>query len=405
MELAGKSVLLGMTGGIAAYKVCELVRRLRDEGAAVQVVMSTNAQHFVTATTMQALSGRPVATDQWGAQGARVPNAMPHIDLAREADLMLVAPASANFLAKTAHGLADDLLGTLVLARNCPLLVAPAMNVEMWTAPATQRNAAQLVADGVVILGPAAGAQACGEVGGGRMLEPDQLLAEIVAHFQPKLLAGRRVLITDGPTFEPIDPVRGITNLSSGKQGYALARAAREAGAEVVLVSGPTALPAPHGVRRVAVGSAREMMAAVDAELPGADAFVAVAAVADWHVTNASSTKLKKAKGAPPPALEFAPNPDILAAVAARPDAPYCVGFAAESDAVLEHARAKRLAKGIPLIVANRAQDALGADQTELTLIDAAGETRLPAASKLAQARRLVAEIARRLDAHSPRRA
>lgn len=403
MELAGKSLLLGMTGGIAAYKVCELVRRLRDEGAAVQVVMSANAQHFVTTTTMQALSGRPVATDQWGNEGARVPNAMPHIDLVREADLMLVAPASANFLAKAAHGLADDLLGTLVLARDCPLLVAPAMNVEMWSAPATQRNVSQLVADGVLILGPAAGAQACGEVGSGRMLEPDELLAEIVAHFQPKLLAGRRVLVTAGPTFEPIDPVRGITNLSSGKQGYAVARAAREAGAEVVLVSGPTALPAPYGVRRVAVGSAREMLAAVQAELPGTDAFIAVAAVADWHVANASDTKLKKAAGAPPPALAFAPNPDILASVAARPDAPYCVGFAAESDAVLEHARAKRLAKGVPLIVANRAQDALGADEVELTLIDAAGETHLPAAGKLVQARRLIAELASRLAARLPR--
>ena len=405
MELAGKSILLGMTGGIAAYKVCELVRRLRDEGAAVQVVMSANAQHFVTATTMQALSGRPVATDQWGAEGARVPNAMPHIDLVREADLMLVAPASANFLARAAHGLADDLLGTLALARDCPLLVAPAMNVEMWTAPATQRNVAQLAADGVTILGPASGAQACGEVGSGRMLEPEELLAEIIARFQPKLLACRRVLITAGPTFEPIDPVRGITNLSSGKQGYALARAAREAGAEVVLVSGPTALPAPHGVRRVEVTAARDMLAAVEAELPGIDVFVAVAAVADWHVANASNAKLKKAAGAPPPALEFAPNPDILATVAARPDAPYCVGFAAESDAVLEHARAKRLAKGIPLIVANRAQDALGADEAELTLIDAAAETRLPPASKLDQARRLIAEVARRLTSHAPRAA
>ncbi|MGE5666005.1 MAG: bifunctional phosphopantothenoylcysteine decarboxylase/phosphopantothenate--cysteine ligase CoaBC, partial [Betaproteobacteria bacterium] len=304
-----------------------------------------------------------------------------------------------------AHGLADDLLGTLVLARDCPLLVAPAMNVEMWTAPATQRNVAQLAADAGTILGPASGAQACGEVGSGRMLEPEELLAEIIAHFQPRLLAGRRVLIPAGPTFEPIDPVRGITNLSSGKQGYALARAAREAGAEVVLVSGPTALPAPHGVRRVEVPAARDMLAAVEAELPGIDVFVAGAAVADWHVANASSTKLKKAAGTPPPALEFAPNPDILATVAARPDAPYCVGFAAESDAVLEHARAKRLAKGIPLIVANRAQDALGADEAELTLIDAAAETRLPAASKLDQARRLIAEVARRLTSHAPRAA
>lgn len=402
MELKGKKILLGMTGGIAAYKVCELVRRLRDEGAAVQVVMSENAQHFITTTTMQALSGQPVATDQWGAEGARVANAMPHIDLTRAADLMLVAPATANFMAKAANGIADDLLTTLALGRTCPLLVAPAMNVEMWSHPATQRNATRLAADGVALLGPAAGAQACGEVGSGRMLEAVELLAEVIAFFQPKSLAGRRVLITAGPTFEPIDPVRGITNLSSGKQGFAIARAAREAGATVVLVAGPTDLPTPYGLRCIQVTTARQMLAAVEAELPGCEVFVSVAAVADWRVANASTQKIKKAKGAPPPTLAFEPNPDILATVAARPDAPYCVGFAAESENLIEHARAKLEAKRLPLVVANRAQDALGADTNELILVEASRTTTLPAADKLTQARRLVAEIAQRLPARQP---
>lgn len=394
MELQGKHILVGMTGGIAAYKVCELVRRLRDEGASVQVVMSANAQHFVTATTMQALSGQPVATDQWGAEGARVANAMPHIALTRDADLMLVAPASTNFIAKAANGIADDLLSTLAVARTCPLLVAPAMNVEMWSHPATQRNLAQIAADGVGLLGPAAGEQACGEVGTGRMLEAAELLTEVIAFFQPKRLAGKRVLITAGPTFEPIDPVRGITNLSSGKQGFALARAAREAGAEVVLVAGPTTLATPLGVRRISVLTAREMLAAVLAEVPACDVFIGVAAVADWHVANASEQKIKKAKGAPAPVLEFEPNPDILATVAALPCAPYCVGFAAESENVVDHAHAKLLAKRLQLIVANRAQDTLGADASEVVLIDAAGATPLPLANKLDQARRIVAAIA-----------
>lgn len=402
MELQGKKILLGMTGGIAAYKVCELVRRLRDEGAQVQVVMTENAQHFVTTTTLQALSGQPVATDQWGSEGARVANAMPHIDLSRAADLLLVAPATANFMAKAAVGIADDLLSTLALGRTCPMLVAPAMNVEMWNAPATQRNLAQLKAEGIGILGPAAGAQACGETGSGRMLEAAELLAEVIAFFQPKPLAGRRVLITAGPTFEPIDPVRGITNLSSGKQGFALARAAREAGAEVVLVAGPTALATPHGVRRIDVTTARQMLAAVEAELAGTEVFVSVAAVADWRVANASEQKIKKAKDAPPPSLVFEPNPDILATVAARPDAPYCVGFAAESEKVVEHARAKLIAKRLPLVVANLAQDALGADCNEVTLVEADRTTPLPVADKLSLARRLMSEIALRLPGTRP---
>lgn len=395
MNLHGKHLVLGMTGGIAAYKVCELARRLQDDGATVQVVMTRAAQEFVTATTMQALTGRPVFTDQWQAEGGRVSNAMPHIDLTRVADAIVVAPASAHFLARTAQGLADDLLSTLVLARRCPLLVAPAMNVEMWANPATQRNVATLRADGITILGPGSGAQACGETGDGRMLESHELLEDIVAFFQPKLLAGQCVLVTAGPTFEPIDPVRGITNLSSGKMGFAIARAAREAGAQVTLVAGPTALATPRGVTRIDVHSARQMHEAVRVHAAASQVFIAVAAVADWRVKNAASRKLKKGDGAP--ALQFEPNPDILAEVAAMRPGPYCVGFAAETDEVEAQAQAKRRAKGVPLIFGNRAQDAFGADHNELLLIDEAGTQVLPRAGKLAQARRLVAEVARRL--------
>jgi phosphopantothenoylcysteine decarboxylase / phosphopantothenate---cysteine ligase len=399
MDLLHKRVVVGMTGGVAAYKVCELVRRLQDEGADVQVVMTPAAQQFVTATTLQALTGKPVFTDAWGAAGsAQVANAMPHIDLTRGVDAIVVAPATAHFIARAAQGLADDLLSTLVLARNratTALLVAPAMNVEMWDHPATRRNVAQLVADGATILGPAVGDQACGEVGPGRMPEAGELLAAIVAHFQPKRLAGRRVVITAGPTFEPIDPVRGITNLSSGKTGFALARAAAEAGAQVVLVAGPTALATPPGVRRIDVRTAQEMHDAVHAALP-ADVFVAVAAVADWRVSNASASKLKKQSGSLP-ALQFTPNPDILASVAALAAPPFCVGFAAESENVIENARAKLASKKVPMVVANRAQDALGADASELHLVEPSGVTTLPQAAKLEQARRLIAVIAERL--------
>ena len=397
MELTGKRLVLGMTGGIAAYKVCELARRLQDEGAEVQVVMTRNAQQFVTVTTLQALTGRPVFTDQWGAQGERADNAMPHITLSRGADAILIAPASANFIAKLAHGLCDDLLSTLAVARSCPLLVAPAMNVEMWQSPATQRNLAQIRVDGVAVLGPGSGNQACGETGIGRLLEPDELLAEVIAFFQPKVLVDKRVLLTAGPTFEPIDPVRGITNLSSGKMGFAIARAARDAGAVVTLVTGPTALSTPRGVRRIDVQTAREMHDAVMGYANRADVFIGVAAVADWRVTNASASKLKKSQSATPPALVFETNPDILADVAALPNPPYCVGFAAESDDVIANAQAKLEAKRVPLIIANRAQDALGADDNELHLVDAAGVTSLPRENKLAQARRIVAEIAARL--------
>jgi phosphopantothenoylcysteine decarboxylase/phosphopantothenate--cysteine ligase len=396
MQLDGKHLVVGMTGGIAAYKVCELVRRVQDEGATVQVVMTAGAQQFVTATTMQALSGRPVETDQWKSSTG---NAMPHIELTRNADAVIVAPATADFLAKLAHGLADDLLTALALARDrtrTPLLVAPAMNVEMWDNPATQRNIAQLRADGVVILGPASGAQACGETGLGRMLEPHELLDDIVSFFQPKTLAGKKVLLTAGPTFEPIDPVRGITNLSSGKTGFAIARAARDAGAQVTLIAGPTALATPRGVQRVDVTTAREMMEAVVGNLP-VDVFISVAAVADWNISNPSRSKIKKDGSATPPTLKFAPNPDILATVASLPSAPYCVGFAAESDDVIENARRKLTNKKVPLIVANRAQDVFGSDSSELSLIDGHGVTTLPRTDKLAQARRLMTEIASRL--------
>jgi phosphopantothenoylcysteine decarboxylase/phosphopantothenate--cysteine ligase len=356
--------------------------------------MTDAATKFIGPATFQALTGRPVFVDAWD---GRVDNGMPHIDLSRGADAILVAPATADFMAKVAHGLADDLLSTLVLARDCPLLVAPAMNRQMWAAAPTQRNVATLRADGVAILGPGSGEQACGETGDGRMLEAQQLVEETIAFFVPKRLAGRRVLITAGPTFEPIDPVRGITNLSSGKMGYAIARACRHAGAEVVLVSGPTALVAPQGVRRVDVRSAREMLAAVQAELARQDLFVAVAAVADWRVANASDRKLKKTEGGAPPALEFAQNPDILATVAKTAGAPYCVGFAAETEDLEANAQDKRRRKGVPLLVGNLGQATFGRDDNELLLVDAEGTTRLPRASKTALAARLVDEIARRL--------
>jgi len=397
MELSGKHLVVGMTGGIAAYKVCELVRRLQDAGATVQVVMTDGAQRFVTTTTMQALSGRPVATDQWDATG--VDNAMPHIALTRTADAIVVAPATAHFMAKVAHGLADDLLTTLALARDrtrTALLIAPAMNVEMWENPATRRNAAQLRADGIAVLGPAPGVQACGETGYGRMLEPAELLEDIIAHFQPKLLAGRRVLLTAGPTFEAIDPVRGITNLSSGKTGFALARAARDAGADVVLVAGPTSLATPRGVQRIDTISAAEMHKAVLGALP-ADVFIGVAAVADWRVANPSHRKIKKDEQATAPSLQFDRNADILAEVAALPDPPFCVGFAAETEDVVENAKRKLASKKVAMVIGNRAQDAFGAEGSEVVVVDAAGITPLPHADKLAQARRLIAEIATRL--------
>ncbi|HUH86847.1 MAG TPA: bifunctional phosphopantothenoylcysteine decarboxylase/phosphopantothenate--cysteine ligase CoaBC [Pusillimonas sp.] len=394
-DLDHQRFVLGLTGGIACYKSAELLRRMQDHGATVDVVMTEAATRFITPTTMQALSGRPVHTQAWD---DRVPNSMAHINLTRGARAVVIAPASADFLAKLAHGLADDLLSTLCLAKGaCPLLVAPAMNREMWEHPATQRNIQQLRRDGVHVLGPGSGEQACGEVGDGRMLEPAQLLQELIAFGQEKTLAGRRVVITAGPTSEKIDPIRVITNRSSGKTGYALARAAAEAGAHVVLISGPTALPAPYGVLRVDVESAADMHAAVMANVDHADIFVSVAAVADWHVTNASDQKLKKTSSDQPPALQFAPNPDILAAVARMPDGPWCVGFAAETESLHENAQAKRLRKGVPLLVGNLAQESMGGDTTRFVLFDDQGVEELPMLSKTEAARRLVQAIAARL--------
>ena len=395
LDLRDKRIVLGLSGGIACYKSAELVRRMIEQGATVDVVMTDAATHFITPVTMQALSGRPVFVNAWD---ARVPNNMAHIDLTRGADAILVAPASADFMAKLVHGRADDLLSTLCLARACPLLVAPAMNREMWGASPTRRNATQLRADGVGILGPGSGSQACGETGDGRMLEPQQLLAELVAFFQPKSLSGRRVLITAGPTIEPIDPVRVITNRSSGKTGYALARAAWEAGAHVTLVSGPTALDAPYGVARTGVESARQMYDAVMAAASDSDIFISVAAVADWRVTNIASDKIKK-DDHQPPALEFVANPDILATVAALPNGPWCVGFAAETQMLSKFAHEKRLRKGIPMLVGNLAQHVMDADETAVSIFDDAGEHPLPPGNKQDVARLIVQAIAARVPA------
>ena len=400
-DLAGKHIVLGLSGGVACYKAAEFCRGLVKAGATVQVVMTEAAEHFITPVTMQALSGRTVYSSQWD---AREGNNMPHINLSREADAIVVAPASADFMAKLLHGRADDLLSLLCLARpmeRVPLLVAPAMNREMYAHPATQRNLAQLRADGTVVLGVGAGEQACGETGDGRMLEPDELLYEVVRHFQPKVLAGRHVLITAGPTFEAIDPVRGLTNRSSGKMGFAIARAAHEAGAQVTLVAGPVALPTPRGVQRVDVMSAQDMQRAVAASADAADVFVAAAAVADWRPASAADQKIKKDGSGEVPALAFVENPDILAGVAASTRAQsgklYCVGFAAESHDLLAHAQAKRARKGVPLLVGNIGPDTFGRDDNALLLVDGQGSTELPRAGKLALARRLVAEIARRL--------
>ena len=395
-ELTGRHIVLGLTGGIACYKSAELARELIRCGASVQVVMSEAAERFITPVTMQALSNRAVCTSQWD---AREPNNMAHINLTREADAVLVAPASADFLAKLVHGRADDVLSLLCLARpmqRCGLLVAPAMNREMWAHPATQRNVAQLRADGTLILGPAAGDQACGEVGEGRMLEPSELVAELVAYFQPKALLGKKLLLTAGPTFEAIDPVRGLSNLSSGKMGFAIARAASEAGAQVTLVAGPVHLPTPRGVTRVDVTSAQQMLAAVLPLAPKHDVFVATAAVADWRVATIAEHKIKK-KGGAAPALELTENPDVLATVARLPHPPYCVGFAAESHDLVKHAREKLQRKNVPLIVANLGPATFGRDDNALTLVDAQGTTELARADKLTLARQLVLEIARRL--------
>lgn len=394
-ELANKRIVLGLTGGIACYKAAEFVRRAQDEGATIDVVMTQAAARFITPVTMQALSGRPVWLDAWD---NRASNNMAHINLTRGADAVVLAPASTDFIAKLAHGIADDLLSTLCVARGaCPLLVAPAMNREMWLHPATQRNVKQIQLDGATLLGPAEGDQACGETGSGRMLEPLELLAETISFFQPKRLSGKRVVITAGPTSEAIDPVRVITNRSSGKMGYAISQAAREAGADVVLISGPTALSTPYGVRRINVESALQMHGAVMSEIPAADIFISVAAVADWRVTNPSASKLKKDASGQPPRLEFTANPDILAEVARQPHPPFCVGFAAETENLVQHASAKRKRKGVPLLVGNLVQDAMNADATQLVLFNDDGHLSLPPQTKVEAARQLVQAIAEQL--------
>jgi phosphopantothenoylcysteine decarboxylase/phosphopantothenate--cysteine ligase len=404
-QLAGKHILLGLSGGIACYKAADLARELVKAGATVQAVMTAGAEAFITPTTLQALTGRPVYTSQWD---TREPSGMAHIRLSREADAILIAPASADFIAQLVQGRSNELLALLCLARpigRVPLLVAPAMNREMWAHPATQRNLAQLKADGAGVLGPDSGDQACGEVGEGRMLEAAALRDELIAFFQPKLLGGRRVLITAGPTYEAIDPVRGITNLSSGKMGFAIARAAQEAGAEVTVVAGPVHLPTPAHVRRVDVRSALEMHAAVLPLAAQCDLFIATAAVADWRPAETSEHKVKKASGAAPPSVRLVENSDILATVARLPRAPWCVGFAAESQDLLRHAEEKRLRKGIPLIVGNLGPDTFGQDDNALVLVDAFGHHELPRADKLSLARQLVQEIALRWAAAEPHKA
>ena len=399
-DLAGKHIVLGLTGGIACYKSAELCRLLIKAGASVQVVMTTAAEQFITPVTMQALSQRTVVTSQWD---ARETNNMAHINLSREADACLIAPCSADFIARLAHGRADELLSLMCLARpidKVPLLLAPAMNREMWAHPATRRNLAQVAADGAVLLGVGSGEQACGETGDGRMLEPQALLDELIAFFQPKRLLGQHVLVTAGPTYEAIDPVRGITNLSSGKMGFAIARAAREAGAEVTLVAGPVSLPTPRGVTRVDVRSASNMLEAVINKAPLASVFVATAAVADWRVAQTSEQKIKKNRAGGTPALTFVENADILATLAQSPRAQsgdlYCVGFAAESHDLLANAQAKRLRKGVPLLVGNIGPATFGQDDNALLLVDELGVRELSRDSKLALARKLIAEIAER---------
>lgn len=400
MTLTGKRILLGVTGGIAAYKAAELTRLLVKAGADVRVAMTEAATRFVGTATMQALSGQPVWTDLWD---ARVNDAMGHIELSRDRELILVAPASADFMAKLAHGFADDLLSTLCVARRCPLMVAPAMNVEMWQNAATARNAETLRADGVMLVGPASGGQACGELGMGRMTEPAEILADVQFFFQTGRqgrLQGRRVLVTAGPTEEPVDPVRVLTNSSSGKMGYAVARAACEAGAEVTLISGPVSLPTPPGVARVDVRTALEMFEAVKKDAKSVDVFISVAAVADYRVKNPSAQKIKKANGHL--SLELEENPDILAWVAALPKPPFCVGFAAESENLAQNARAKLAKKKLPLIAGNLAQEALGRDESVITLFDAHGEHPLGRGPKLELARKLVEHVAGMIGSAAP---
>ena len=387
-SLTPKSLLLGITGGIAAYKAAELVRLLVKAGFDVQVAMTNAACQFITPVTMQALSGKPVFIDMWESS---ISNGMPHIELSRTADAILIAPASADFIAKLVHGRADDLLSTLCLARDCPLLVAPAMNKQMWENPATQRNITQLIADGIHILGPDSGEQACGEIGLGRMLEAEDLLSMIEAHFQPKLLLGKKIMVTAGATLEMIDPVRAITNLSSGKMGYAIAQAAQEMGAEVTLISGASALKPPLSVKTISAISANAMYQSVMQHVVNQDIFIGVAAVADYRPATQHQEKIKKSESLL--TLELKLNKDILAEVASLPNAPFCVGFAAETENLLEYAQAKRHAKKLPLIVANNANDAMGSDENSVILLDKNGAHPLDRGTKIDVARLLLQHI------------
>ena len=382
-----KRIVLGITGGIAAYKSAELTRLLKRDGIDVQVVMTEAGTRFITAATLQALSGNAVFVDAWD---NRIANNMAHIELSRDADAVLVAPASADFLAKLANGHADDLLSTLCLARQptCALMVAPAMNREMWENAATQRNVARLIADGISILGPASGDQACGETGMGRMLEADAMAAVIAQIYQPKTLAGQRALVTAGPTFEAIDPVRGITNRSSGKMGYAIAKVLADAGARVILVSGPTALKPPPQVTKIEVQSASQMFDAVKQHINDVDVFYAVAAVADYTPADPKRQKMKKSLESL--TIEMLPTTDILAWVASQPRSPFCVGFAAESENVVEYARKKRESKRIPMIVANDSTSAIGADVNHVTILDDHGDHPVGPASKMVVAEAIV---------------
>ena len=401
-SLLNKKILLGISGGIAAYKAPELARQLMQEGASIQVVMTEAATQFVTPVTMQALTGNPVFTSQWDSS---VSNNMAHIELSRSVDAIVIAPASADLMAKLSLGLADDLLSTLCLARDCPLLIAPAMNKQMWEHAATQRSVQRLSEDGVTLLGPASGFQACGEVGMGRMLEPAEITEQVTAFFQKKTLIGKKVLITAGPTFEAIDPVRGITNHSSGKMGFAIARAAVEAGAQVHLIAGPCDLPTPleatGKIARTNVTSAKEMHAAT-LNAADCDLFFAVAAVADWSVAKPSKEKMKR-QGKEAPNIEFIANPDILLDVAKTVKVkggkpyPYCVGFAAESTDLEAHASEKRQRKGIPMVVGNIGPETFGSDFNQLLVIDESGSKKIAKAEKLQLARELIAIVAKKM--------
>ena len=401
MSLAQRRILLGVSGGIAAYKSCELVRRLRDLGAEVRVVMTENAAHFVSATTFQALSGQPVRTSLWDAVAEA---AMGHIELARWAERIVIAPASADLIARLAHGMANDLLTTVCLASAAPLYVAPAMNQQMWAHPAVQANVDTLRQRGVHLLGPASGDQACGDIGSGRMLEPLELREAIVASFGAQLLRGLKVVVSAGPTYEDIDPVRFIGNRSSGRMGFAVAEAAAQAGADVTLVAGPVSMATPPGItRRIDVRSAAQMRDAVVGASTGADIYIAAAAVGDYRPAEVADHKLKKRDGAPLE-LRLAENPDILATLAAQTVRPFLVGFAAETHDVERYAQDKLKRKGLDMIAANQVGGGLGFEAADnaLTLYGPDGAIELPRASKTELARQLVAKVAERYRAVRP---